>query len=274
MSVNLGDFFADSSIGGWDVVIALVVAIAGWIASGLAKRATLAVLHRLPGLKADVALIIARVVRYSLILLTVGIVLTILGAPLQPVLAAVLLVCAVLYLALRGIAANLGAGVVLQSRKTIAVGDEIELGDIRGVVKELNGRSVVLHCSDGRSVRIPNSTLLESPLVNLTERQLYRSELEVRARTTRPVSELNELVLSALESTDRVRAVPTSQVLVAQLSAETAILHVRFWHDPHHRSEIRSAATIAVHSRLDAAGIPSTVVWPVPPAPLTPGANP
>ncbi|WP_366518579.1 mechanosensitive ion channel domain-containing protein [Herbiconiux sp.] len=50
----------------------------------------------------------------------------------------------VVFLALRGVSANFTAGIILQTRHPINVGDDIEFDEFHGVVQELNGRSVVL----------------------------------------------------------------------------------------------------------------------------------
>jgi len=61
--------------------------------------------------------------KYFVLVLGIGIAISILGAPIQPVLAAAIIVAVVIVLALRGVADNFAAGVVLQSRKPIRVGD-------------------------------------------------------------------------------------------------------------------------------------------------------
>lgn len=270
MRVNLADLFAQSTITAWDAVVAVLVAAAGWIASSLAKKATLGVMHRIQGLGEAAATLVARIVRYSLLLLTLGIVLTVLGAPLQPILAAVIVVVAVCALALRGIASNFGAGIVIQARHTVRVGDEIEVLGFAGVVTELNGRAVVLHAPDGRAVHLPNSALLESPVVHGSERGLRRSEIELRARTALPLAEVRRICVQAVQSTDRVRAVPQVQALVSAHSPEAVTLRVRFWHDWNHRAEIRSAALCSLVDAFAAAEVPVVLSWRVPAMPLSP----
>lgn len=266
----LVDFFSSSSIDGWDIFLALVVLVLGWVAGSFAKRGMLRLLARVwPSVNAGTSMTAARVVRYAILLITIGIVLTILGAPLQPVLAAALLVSAIAFLALRGLAANLGAGLVIQARHVVRVGDEIEILGFRGVVTEINGRSVIIHTDDGRSVRLPNSGILENPLTNLTERELYRSELEVRVTGSRSHGEIAAIIVSGVKASDRVRAVPAVQVLVTRYSPESTTFRVRFWHDPHHRAEVRSSAMRSLIDALAEHEIVAALDWGVPAAPLT-----
>ena len=270
----IADYFTSSPPEAWRVVLAVLAVIAGWIISGLAKRATLSLIQRvLPSLKPGVTMLVSRIVRYAVLLLTLGIVLTILGAPLQPVLAAALLIAVVAFLALRGLAENLGAGLVIQARHVVRVGDEIEILGYQGIVTELNGRSVVIHSPDGRSVRLPNSTILTNPLTSLSERGIHRSEIEVRVDASRPYGDVRDLILQSLADEPHVRAVPTVQVLIARHNPTSTTFRVRFWHEPHHRAEARSAASRSVIDVLERDGVRVAVDWKIPDPPLTPPAG-
>ena len=266
----ISDFLASAKLDGWDLLLALVIVILGWIAASLAKRGTARLVRRIPSATDATVTLVARIVRYGILLLTLGIVLTVLGAPLQPVLAAALIIIAIGVIALRGVASNFGAGLVIQIRRVVHVGDEIEVLDHQGVVTELNGRSVIINTAEGTTVRLPNASVLDSPLVNYTERALYRSELEVRVRGERPWREAHDLIVSALQATEHIRSVPSVEALLALHSPTQSTFRVRFWHEPRHRGELRSAATEALADAFTVAGIDATVAWPVPPPPLTP----
>ena len=268
--VDIADFVTTSSITPVDAVIAVIVVIAGWIVSSLAKKWSLRLLRRVQGLSEAAATLAARVVRYALLLLTLGIALTVLGAPLQPVLAAVIIIAAICFLALRGIAENFGAGLVIQARRSVKVGDEIEVLGYTGVVRELNGRAVVLNTVDGKTVRVPNSDLLQSPVTSDTERGIARSEIELRARTTLHYSEVQRIALAAVEATEHVRAVPKTQVLLAAHSPEAMTLRIRFWHAPLHRAEMRSACVCSLVDAFETTDATVSVIWSVPPPPLSP----
>ena len=108
--MQLDNFIGESTVDGWDLVIAAVVMIVFWIASRMARRAVLRGVARLKGVSPAVATLAARVVRIGILLLGVGIVLSILGAPIQPLLSAAVIVGVVAGLTLRGIADNYAAG--------------------------------------------------------------------------------------------------------------------------------------------------------------------
>ncbi|MDN5852833.1 MAG: mechanosensitive ion channel family protein, partial [Actinomycetia bacterium] len=185
-----------------------------------AKRGVLAVLHRMQGISEGAAVLTARIVRYAILLVGVVVAFAFLGASIQPLIAIALIVVAVVVLALRGISNNFAAGLVLQTRHPIKVGDEIEIDDLIGAVKELNGRSVVITTRDGRTVHVPNAQLLESPLVNHSEFGHRRSDIEVRIKTDRErLDELIAIVTTTVHSVHGVHAEPVA-VLVQTIEPE------------------------------------------------------
>src|SRR5262245_18992574 len=122
----LGDFLAEPSVDGWDIIIAAVVLVVTWILSRLVKRTVLRAGGRLEGMSPDMRETTARVASYLVVLLGVGVALGQLGASSNPVLVVVLVVAIVLAVALRGVVENYAANVMIRSSHAIAVGDEIE----------------------------------------------------------------------------------------------------------------------------------------------------
>ena len=221
------------TISGWDIGLAIAVLIAAWIASIFAKKGMIALLGRLQGFSDGAAHLAARVVRYAVILVGLGIAFGFLGASIQPLIAVALVVAAVVLLALRGISANFAAGVVLQTRHPVNVGDEIEVDPYIGTIKELNGRSVVITTRDGRTVHVPNSQLLDQPLVNHSALGHQRSEISVRCHATvHDIDAVTETVTTAIAAVDGVHQSPSIRVLVIGVEPERLSVVARFWHDP------------------------------------------
>ena len=107
---DISDFVTSTKVTITDVVLALVVLIAAWIIARLARRGVRTVLGRVNGISEDLRQLAARVTFYFLLLIGVGVALTFVGAEIQPVLTAGILIAVVAVLALRGIAENFAAG--------------------------------------------------------------------------------------------------------------------------------------------------------------------
>ena len=121
-----------TTIDPWDAVLAVAVAIVGWILSRVTRKAVGKLLTRLQGLSDELRDLTARAAGYVVLFVGFGVALSIIGVPIQPLVTAVIVIGVILALALRGIAENFAAGIVLQTRRPIDVGDEVDSLDYVG----------------------------------------------------------------------------------------------------------------------------------------------
>jgi small-conductance mechanosensitive channel len=271
-SVDLSSAIAESSVDGWDIVLALLVVLIGWIVSRYAARAMRSLTNRVEGITPDMATLATRVVRTFVQVLGVGVALTILGAQIQPVIAAVVLVAIVAALSLRGIAENWAAGIVLQTRRPIVAGDAVELGGYTGTVREVNGHAVVIDTFDGAVVHLPNSETLDNPIVNRSSRMARRSTAEVRVgrRTIDPTG-LLQLISDRVQSVDGVITDPPVVTAVTALDEIRTTVVVMFWHTPSEAMRVTSDVILAISAALADVDPAATIVSPPPVlAPATP----
>ncbi|UBH05350.1 hypothetical protein K8P10_000861 [Leucobacter sp. Psy1] len=259
----------------WNIGFALASLLTAWVLSRLARRGVRAIGERTPGITVEIATLAGRISQYAIMLVGFGIGLAFLGANVQPLLAVFLVVGAVLVLVLRGIADNFAAGVLLQTRKPIAVGDEIEFagpsGPLRGTIDELNGRAVVLTTPDGRRVHIPNAVLLREALVNTSARGARRSSVYVRViRDGRSADDLLTVVLEATTSCSALDRSRAPRVLLEYVSVDRLGARVDFWHAPERTRVTTSMVLLTVSQVLEAHGLTAVVTSEHADPPLTP----
>ncbi|WP_448256529.1 mechanosensitive ion channel family protein [Microbacterium aurum] len=257
----------------WDVVFAVLSVAVGWVAAHYARKGVLALAHRVPNMSEALARYAARFVYYLILLLGVGVALAFLGANVQPLLGIVIIAVVVAVLVLRGVADNFAAGVLIQTRQTVTLGDEITVEGpdeaITGVVTDLNSRSILLRTVDGRTVHVPNSRLLSEPIVNHSTLGRRRSEIQVRVeRAGRSVDEIVTLVAAAVSATPSVLADPAPTALVTTVAPDRVVLSATFWLAPADRLAAASAVVRALAAATDAAGWPAVVTLAPPPAAL------
>ncbi len=157
---------AGTQITGWDVVWAVVAIIVAVILSRLARGVIWRLLRNVDGLSLDAKQLICRVTAWVVILLGISVAISLIGGNSAPIVTILIIGAVILALALRGTAENYAAGIVLQTRGSIKVGDEIAALGFTGIVEELNGRSVVVRTIDGRILHLPNAKVIEEPLAN------------------------------------------------------------------------------------------------------------
>ena len=267
--MSLDDVLSTGAVSGLDIAFAVLTLIVTWIAFVLVKRITQAAVDRISGLSPNVRGVIVRITKYLVLLLGVGIALAFLGVQLQPLLIAVIIVVAIIGIGLRGVAANFGAGILIQARRTILLGDEVESMGYTGVVTELNGRSVLLRTNDGRIVHIPNHDLLDEPLTNFSKNGAGRSEVEVRLDAPGDITATTRPLLALAGGTPGVLAEPAPDVVLVTVEPARLTLRLRFWHEPLARVRVTSNVVAAVGDDLRTRGLAGTVTSARPDPPLT-----
>lgn len=271
--VTLDDLFP-SGLTGWQIALALLSVLVGWLLSRLARKGVLKLAERTPGISDSVAQLAARFTQYSLLLVGVGVGMAFLGANVQPLLAMTAIAVVVLILVLRGVADNFAAGVLIQSRQSVKIGEEIVVegpdGTIRGVVQELNGRAVLLVTVDGRTVHVPNALLITGVLVNDSRHGARRSELDIRIRRAADLDldDVVALVSRTAGGIDGVHAREHPGISVASVSPARWMLVLRIWHHPLHGTTVVSDTVRGVAEALEEAGMQAVVAPRQGPPPL------
>lgn len=260
------DFF--STITPVTLAAAVGSVLVAWIVARMARKAVGALAQRIDGLEPQQVRVAGRMVQYLILFLGAGIALTFLGAEVQPLIATVIIVAVIVALALRGIAENFASGIILQTRRPIRVGDEVDSLGFNGVVRDINTRSVVIETFDGRRVHLPNSEVLTNPLVNDTSHGARRSEIEVRI-AGHEVGAVVESLQAATAAVAGVLENPSPVVHVTAISPGRVTTLVQFWHAPSNAREVVSD----VIEHLAVSGLGEVAISsPIPAPPSTPPA--
>lgn len=158
---------------------------------------------------------------------------------------------------LRDTVENYIASILLSIRQPFAPQDHIKVEGYEGVVSRLTSRATILVTLDGNHVRIPNSIIFKSIIVNYTrspERQ-FRFELPVPA--TRDLVCAQAEVRQVLCDLPEVLDQPEPLVLIDRISDYTAVLVALAWVDQRKANfgGTRSKAIGLAQQRLHDAGL-------------------
>lgn len=242
------------SIDAWNAVLAIASVLVAWIVSRFARRGVRALLARLDGVPPALSRGIVSGTSAMVILLGVGVALAFLGAPLQPLIALVLIVGGIAVLVLRGIADNFSAGIVLQTRHPIQPGEHVVSGTVEGTVEALTSRAVVVRTYDGTVMHIPNQQFLNAAFGNASTFGASRSELEVRMPLAGAAAGTALSRLSAAAGrADGVRSEPAAQApraFAVGVEGERLTARVLVWHDPGAGRAVRSEVVRALAAEL------------------------
>lgn len=133
--------------------------------------------------------------------------------------------------AFRDIGENFISGVILSFKRPFHIDDTVSIGDIFGKVKAMEFRYTKLKTFDGRDVYIPNSDLIKKAVFNYTEDGFFRLDFIVGVAYEEKISDVEELILKTIRSTDGVIEDETHETFVTadELATSTVNLRVYFW---------------------------------------------
>ena len=213
------------------------------------------------------AIITARIAGYLLVLVGLVYALTTLGVRVGPLLGALGLGGLVLALALQKVVENFAGSIILQARRPFTIGDTVHLDGHTGIVTDIDSRTTVLQGLDGTQIRIPNSEVLLTPIVNLTRAPLRRSELVVGVAYDTNLDRATEVIRSSVDRVERISARPEPLVLLREFASSSIEFTVYYWHASDVPTELatRHDLHLAIHHAFADAGItiafPQVVVW-------------
>jgi small conductance mechanosensitive channel len=233
---------------------ALVMLVLGWILSGVLARS---IYRSLPGgRKVDetIAPILAQIVRYGVLLVTIIIVLGQFGVETASMLAVLGAAGLAIALALQGTLSNIAAGVMLIWLRPFQAGEYINAESTAGTVVEIGLFGTRLRTFDGLYVFVPNSQLWDSRITNFSREKTRMVEVKVRIAYTADIAKARQVLLDIAKD-ERVLADPEPSVFVADLSEIAVQMALRVWVAADDFWTVQIEFTERTKLEFDAAGI-------------------
>lgn len=237
--------------------LALAVVVVAWLL-GRALRAVLRprlTRRRTPSFGA----VMSKLAGYAVLALGVVAGLTIAFPSVQPVdmLAGLGVVSIAAGFAFQDILSNLLAGLLLIFRQPFVSGDQIEVGEIQGTVREITIRETQITTFDGRLVLIPNKDVYQNAIEVQTTGEPIRSSLVVGCSYGADLRHAAGVALDALARTEGVVDDPAPEALFTQFGESSIDLDLRYWTDPYQGElrRVQSEVVMAVKEAFDEAGL-------------------
>ena len=160
-------------------------------------------------------------------------------------------------LALQGSLSNFAGGVLILLLKPFTVGDYIieESGKKEGTVQEISIFYTTLLTADHHIVVIPNGTLANNSITNLTKSGIRRLDIRVGISYASDIRRAKQVLQQVAEQSSHRLQSEAPVVLVDELADSSVALLVRIWTDPEEYWDERWEMTEQIKLALDAAGI-------------------
>ena len=193
-----------------------------------------------------------RVVLYAVLYITAA---TALGVPETSLVTALASCGLAVGLALQGSLSNFAGGLMILIFKPFVIGDYIVSGTFEGTVKEINVLYTVVVTLDNRTVTIPNGSISNAPVVDVTGQATRRLDISVGISYNADIDKALS-VLSALAANNKeILQTPAPQAVVDNLGESSIDLILRFWVNTENYWPVRYQMLKDVKQALDENGI-------------------
>lgn len=132
-------------------------------------------------------------------------------------------------LALQGSLSNFAGGVLILLMKPFVIGDYIVQGNTEGTVKEIGLVYTELITADNRLIVIPNGTLIDSSIVNVTATGKRRLELSVGIGYKSDLKKAKEVLIRLGENDPARDPENPVNVFVSDLAESSVKLGLQVW---------------------------------------------
>jgi small conductance mechanosensitive channel len=232
--------------------IVLVVFTIAWVMAGWAQRGVVRAFERTQ-VDATLVRFLASAARYVLLILALVSCLSAFGITATSFAAVIGAAGIALGLAFQGTLSNFAAGLMLLIFRPFRVGDTIKVGIHSGTVKALELFSTVLATADNRRVVLPNSTLSNQPLENVTYYPTRRAEVLLPFPLRTSAEKVLPLLVERARALPDVHSEPAPDAKIQDFQNRSMNVLVSAWCDSENHASVMAALAQAGKRVLDEA---------------------
>ena len=208
--------------------VAAVILVAGWFVIGfLAKK--IANAKKMKEYDPTLATFVYSAVNLGLKILLVVICVTILGVPASSFIALIASAGVAIGLALQGGLSNIAGGIMLLVFRPFKVGDYIVSGDNQGSVTAINIFYTTILTPDNRKIFLPNGSVSNSALVNVTAEDKRRVDLSYVISFESDLEKAKKVLKLVAGAESKVLKDPDTTVLVTEYADGAYKVSLRAW---------------------------------------------
>jgi small conductance mechanosensitive channel len=208
------------------LVAAVIILCVGWMLSTYVKRWLAAGLEHIP-FDPTLKPLLASLVRYAILIVTLILVLEQFGVQTTSLIAVIGAAGLAIGLAMQGTLSNVAAGVMLLILRPFRVGHFISAGGQSGTVREIGLFTTMMVTRDLVFISIPNSTIFSGVIANYTSERLRRVTFTVPVDRSNDLARVEETVLAAIAANPQAMKEPAPSVVVSDILDNSMVMAVR-----------------------------------------------
>jgi len=257
----VGQYFAERGVGSALRVLALVgvgipliYGLSAWSKRYVTKRFT-----------PQQGMIVAKALKYLGLFIIFLSLFHELGFKLAPLLGAAGILGIAIGFASQTSVSNIISGVFLIVEKPFVVGDVISVGDVQGEILSIDMLSIKLRTFDNRFVRIPNETLIKSPVTNVTYFPIRRADLKISVAYKEDIARVRQVLLELADKNPLCLQEPEPLVIFQEFGDSSINFTFAVWIQRTDFLRLRNSLQDEIKARFDQEGIeipfPQRTLW-------------
>jgi potassium efflux system protein len=239
------------------VVIALAVAVVGWLALNRIPRLLEIFLRQKMGVRPATAYAATRVLQYAITAALVVLVLSFLGGRWSQIQWAVAALSVGIGFGLQEIVANFISGLIILFEQPVRVGDTVTVGGVSGRVTKIRIRATTIRDFDRRELLVPNKEFITQQLLNWSlSDQVTRWVVEVGVAYGTNLDKAMAIVQDAIRRQPLILAEPEPMITFDEFGDNSLMIRARFFMEQlDKRLEVASSLRLDINRHFNEEGI-------------------
>ena len=238
-----------------NLVLALVILLAGFTVAGFVKRRITGFADRSKHLDITTGSFLGNLARYAIMALTIVFVLQNFGLQTASLVALLGAAGLAIGLALQGVLGGVAAGVMLVIFRPFKVGDFIDVGGEMGTVKDISIFTTELARIDNVQIIIPNANVWGNTITNYSVYPTRRAEWTFGVSYGTNLADAERIIRQTIEADPRTMMDPAPFLQVNNLGDFSVDFLVRYWVASGDFWQYQADMKRQVKEALDAGGI-------------------
>lgn len=150
---------------------------------------------------------------------------------------------------------NIISGLFLLGEKPFAVGDVIKVGDKTGVILSIDLMSIKIRTFDNLFIRLPNTTVLNTEVVNVTRFPIRRLDFTIQVAYKEDLGRVREVLERTVRENPFALREPEPVVLIQGFGQSGIDMFIGAWFLKSDFVALKNSLFQSIKERLDAEGI-------------------
>lgn len=195
------------------------------------------------------------IVFYVLVFTTIIASLEVFEIDLTGILAAAGILGIVIGFAAQTSVSNIISGFFLIADKPFEIGEALEIDGQAGYVLDISLLSTRIRTFDNRYLRIPNSTVANARIVNLSRYEIRRLDIPVGIAYKENIQKAVEKIDTVLKRNENILMEPEPLIMITKFGESSVDIEVRVWIQRNKLFDVRSELITGIKTAFDEAGI-------------------